>query len=132
MISFLIERPDRRDVGAVEANLVTEKNFARDPDSPPRSGNTEAEAHVIALCGPTALTAVGRILDRCRCSLYVLADARSCALSGGVGCAWCEPLSGSSSSSGGRAPSECRAPMRNARAQHRPGRGGGRTKTESE
>ena len=37
MISFLIEKPDRRDVSAAEANLVTEKNFPRNKEDPGRS-----------------------------------------------------------------------------------------------
>ena len=37
MISFLIQKPDRRDVSAAEANLVTEKNFPRDKQDPGRS-----------------------------------------------------------------------------------------------
>ena len=37
MISFLIEKPDRRDVSAAKRNLVTEKNFPRNEEDPRRS-----------------------------------------------------------------------------------------------
>ena len=37
MISFLVEKPDRRDVASAEANLVSPKNFPRDAENPGRS-----------------------------------------------------------------------------------------------
>ena len=37
MISFLIEKPDRRDIVSAEANLLSRENFPRNTETPGRS-----------------------------------------------------------------------------------------------